>query len=82
MDGVEVVRVFAVPVQPRDDAPVLKQGVQLLCQPRGIDSAHQLHLSLLFLAVPWATRIPSVSAKRIMRLLEGTKTNPQFHQKR
>ena len=39
-DGVEVVRVFAVAVQPRDDAALLEQGVEFLCQPRGIDSAH------------------------------------------
>lgn len=40
-DGVEVVGVFAVAIQPRDDAALLEQGVQFLCQPRGIDSAHQ-----------------------------------------
>ena len=40
-DGVEVLRVFAVAVQPRDDAALLEQGVEFLCQPRGIDSAHQ-----------------------------------------
>ena len=39
-DGVEVVGVFAVAVQPRDDTPMLEQGVEFLCQPRGIDSAH------------------------------------------
>ena len=41
LDSVEVVGVFAVAVQPRDDAPLLEQGVEFLCQPRGIDSAHQ-----------------------------------------
>ena len=40
LDGVKVVRIFAVAIQPRDDAPLLEQGVQFLCQPRGIDSAH------------------------------------------
>ena len=40
-DGVEVLGVFAVAIQPRDDAALLEQGVEFLCQPRGIDSAHQ-----------------------------------------
>ena len=39
LDGVKVVRIFAVAIQPRDDTPLLEQGVQFLCQPRGIDSA-------------------------------------------
>ena len=40
LDGVEVVSIFAVAIQPRDNAPLLEQGVEFLCQPRGIDSAH------------------------------------------
>ena len=40
LNGVKVLGVFAVAVEPRDDAPVLEQGVEFLCQPRGIDSAH------------------------------------------
>ena len=39
-DGVEVLGVLTVVVQPRDDATLLKQGIQFLRQPRGIDSAH------------------------------------------
>ena len=82
LDGVEVVGVFAVAIQPRDDAALLEQSVEFLCQPRGIDSAHQLHLSSLFHAAPSAARKPSFPRKRITRLHENRRTNRLLHQRK
>ena len=70
-DGIKVVRVLAVAVQPRDDAPLLEQGVQFLCQPRGIDSAHQLSLSSHFLAAPSATEKVAPSTKAYHAFARG-----------